>query len=190
MTWVDWVIVSIFVIFIFKGFRKGLVQQLFDLLGSVVALILAFNFYRQVGAIIGSRLHFSEPFSNTIGFILIIVVLGGLVSFMGKRWHASRRNEPIAVVDGGLGAVFGGAKAALLIMLILLIILALPWEFLHQPIEVSEFAGDLLRLAPFFYLLQERALPAEIPRMILSPDGLHWRKFDKESSLAPGSTVL
>lgn len=179
MTWVDWVIVCIFAFFIFKGFRKGLVQQLFDLLGSVVALILAFNFHRQVGAMIGTRLHFSEPFSNTIGFILIIVVLSGLVSFMGKRWHASRRNEPIAVVDGGLGAVFGGAKAALLVMLILLILLALPWEFLHQPIEVSEFASDLLRLAPFFYMLQNHALPAEFPRMILSPEGLHWRNFEQ-----------
>jgi membrane protein required for colicin V production len=133
----DWVIASIFGYFIFKGFRKGFVEQLFELLASVFSFIFACYFYRSLGAILSAQLHFSNALANIIGFILIVILLSGGVAFIGKRWHASRKNEPIAVFDGGFGALFGGAKAALIIMIGLLILLALPWEFIHGPIESS-----------------------------------------------------
>lgn len=178
MTWLDWVIVGVFGYFIVKGFKRGFVQQLFDLIGSVVALILAFHYYKTFGALLAPRLNFSIPLANIIAFIMIVVCIAGLVSFFGRRWHQSRKNEPIAIVDGGLGAVFGGCKAGLMIMVCLMILLALPWEFIHTPIEASEFAGDLLRLAPIFYQVQDTALPSEFPRMILSAEGIRWRSID------------
>jgi len=178
LTWVDWVIAGIFGYFILKGFRKGFVQQLFELIGSIVSLILAFHYYKSVGAALAPKLSFSTPLANIIAFIFIVVVISGLVSFFGKRWHHSRKSESIAVVDGGLGAVFGGCKAGLIIMVTLMILLALPWEFIHTPIETSEFANDLLRLAPIFYQVQDAALPSDFPRMIISAEGIRWRSID------------
>ena len=178
MIWLDWVIVAVFGYFIFKGFRKGFVQQIFDLLGSVVALVLAFYFYQKVGAGIADKFNFSVPFANIIGFIFIVVLLSGAVSFIGKRWRESHKKEPIAVFDGSLGAVFGGVKAAVILVVVLLTLLALPWDFIHSPIEASDFANDLLRVAPIFYTIQDRALPVNVPRMIISSEGLQWRSID------------
>lgn len=184
MTWLDWLIAIVFGFFIVKGFKKGLVQQLFDLIGSVVALILAFHFYKTLGAALAPRLNFSLPLANIIAFILIVVGLSGLVSFFGRRWHNSRKSEPIAVVDGGLGAVFGGCKAGIIMMISLMILLALPWEFIHAPIEASQFANDLLRLAPIFYQVQDTALPSDFPRMIVSAEGLNWRSIDDKKLIS------
>lgn len=169
---------AVFGFFVYKGFKKGLVQQIFDLLGSVVALILAFYFYQRVGAIIAGHFNFSTPFSNIVAFIFIAVLLSGIVSFIGKRWRESHKNEPVAVFDGSLGAVFGGVKAAIISLVVLLTLLALPWEFVRTPIETSDFAKDLLRLAPVFYSIQEHALPANVPRMLISSEGLQWRSVD------------
>lgn len=192
MTWMDWVIASIFGYFMFKGFRKGLVEQLFELFASVIALIFACYFYRNLGAALSAQLHFSITFANIIGFILLVVLLSGCVTFIGKRWHASRKNEPIAIFDGGFGALFGGAKAALIVMIGLLILMALPWEFIHGPIESSEFANDILRLTTVLSVLQDKSIPADFPRMIISSEGLKWRSIDYEklksaSCLACGS---
>jgi len=194
MTWVDWLIVIVFGYLIFTGFRKGFVQQLFDLLGSVAALVLAFHFYQSVGSLIAAQLQFSTPLADIIGFILIVVLLSGIVSFIGKRWRAARKNEPIAVFDGGLGAVFGGFKAAVILVVVILLLLALPWEFVHGPIEASDFANDLLRLTPAFYAIQNIALPPETPRMVISAEGLRWRAVDyrqlkNATCLACGSKV-
>lgn len=178
MTWVDWCIAAIFGYFIFKGFKLGFVQQLFELLGSVAALIIASHIYHKVGTVLAAQLHFSRALSNIIAFILIVVLISGGVALIGKHWHASRKNQPIALFDGGFGALFGSAKAALIIMIGLLILLALPMEFIHGPIETSEFANDILRLTPVLVMMQDRAIPADFPRMVISSEGLKWRSID------------
>ena len=188
MNGVDWVIAGVFFFFIFRGFRQGFVKQFFDLLGSILALILACYFYKKCGAYLATNFKLSQPLANMIGFILIVVGLSGAVGFIGNYWHGMTKNEPVAVFDGGLGAILGGFKAAIILVMILLILLALPWGALHNPIETSSFATDLLRLAPYFYLLQDRSLPANIPRLVVSPEGIQIRSF-KEQNLE-GATCI
>lgn len=178
MTWIDWLIIAVFGLLIFKGFRKGFVQQLFDLIGSIVALILAFRFNQSLGLVLSMKLGLSEPLANMISFILIVVIIGGLVSIIGRIWHRSHKTEPIAVIDGSLGAVFGAVKAALIMMVVLLLLLAIPWDFIQEPIKNSDFANDLLRLTPVFLKLQNLTLPADFPRMVISANGVKWLNLD------------
>jgi hypothetical protein len=178
LTWLDWAIGGVFIFFIFKGYRKGFVQQFFDLLGGVLALVLAFYFYQRLGNYLAEYLRLSPAFCGIIGFVLIVVITGGTVSFVGKRWKEAQKNEPIAIVDGGAGALFGGMKAAVILIIILLTVMALPWDSFHSPIEESNFANDLLRLAPLFYLVQDHSLPSNMPRLVVSPEGLQLRKLN------------
>lgn len=178
VNWLDWMIAGVFGFFIFQGYRKGLIQQLFDVVGSVVALILAFKFYRQLGSALAQWSHFSEVFTNVLGFILIVVLVGGSVSLIGKRWHVRRQNEPVIFLDNVGGVIFGTVKAGMIIMIVLLVLMAIPWRLLHDQIGASVLAGDLLRLTPLFYQIQERVLPDEFPRLVISPEGLSFRNLD------------
>jgi uncharacterized membrane protein required for colicin V production len=188
LNWVDWVIGGIFLWFIFRGYRKGFVQQFFDILGSVCALILGFYFYQKAGGYIATNIHLSTPLANMIGFILIVVGISGTVSFIGKHWHNVNKDEPVALLDGAFGAILGTVKAAIILIMVLLIVIAMPWSFLHSPIEASSFSSDLLRLAPYFYLLQDRSLPPDLPRLVVSPEGLQLRRL-KEQKLE-GATCI
>jgi uncharacterized membrane protein required for colicin V production len=179
LTWLDWVIGAVLGLFIFLGYRKGFVQQFFDLLGSVFALLLAFYFYQRLGKYLAQLLNCSVPLSNIIGFILIVIIISGTVSFIGRRWHVANKDEPVALIDGLMGALLGGVKAAIIILIILLIIIATPWNFLHKPIETSTFAKDLLRLESLFYFIQDRSLPPDIPRLVVSPDGVRLKGINE-----------
>lgn len=181
MTWLDWLIAGIFFFLIIRGYRRGFLQQLLDLLGSVAALVVAFYFYQFLGSRLTGWLHLSEPFANMLGFILIIVLISGSVSFIGKRWRESNKDEPVALFDSSMGAILGGLKAAVILVIILLIVISLPWDFCTEQIEASSFANDLLRLAPLFYIVQNHSLPANLPRLVVSPEGLQVRK------IAPGN---
>ncbi len=194
MTWMDWLIGAVFGLFIFFGYRKGFIQQFFDLLGSVFALILAFFLYRRLGTYLGSIFHFSVPLANIIGFVLILVIMGGTVSYIGKRWRVVHKDEPVVLFDGLAGALLGGVKAAIIMLIVLLLVISMPWNFAHEAIQSSTFANDLLRLEPIFYFIQDRSLPTELPRLIISPDGVRLRGIDKEklkgaTCIACGSKV-
>lgn len=188
MTWVDWIIGAVFVIFIYRGCRKGFVQQLFDLMGSIFALILAFHFYQRAGESLAAHLQISGPLANVIAFAFIVAAISCTVSFIGARWRAATKEEPIALLDGMAGAVFGGFKAAMLILIFCLILLAMPWDALHTPVENSDFAVHVLKLAPVFYRLQEGILPSNLPRLVVSPEGLKLRQI-REQDLA-GATCI
>jgi uncharacterized membrane protein required for colicin V production len=176
----DWLIGGAFGLFIFWGYRKGFVQQFFDLLGSVFALILAFYFYHRVGGYLAHLFNCSIPLANIIGFVLIIVVIGGTVSYVGKRWRATNKDEPVVLLDGLAGALLGGVKAAIILLICLLICIAMPWSFLREPIQASTFANDLLRLEPLFYFIQDHSLPSDLPRLVISPDGVRLRGIHEE----------
>jgi len=178
VNWLDWLIAGVFGYFIFLGYRKGFIQQLFDVVGSVVALIMAFKYYRQFGTALTDIIHFSEVFTNVLGFILIVVLVSGAVSFLGKHWHTKRKGQPSALVDNGCGAIFGAVKAAVVLIMVLLVLLSIPWGVLQDQIGASVLAGDLLRLTPLFYQLQEKTLPNEFPRMVVSPEGLSFRNLN------------
>jgi uncharacterized membrane protein required for colicin V production len=188
LNWVDWLIGGCFFWLIFRGYCKGFVEQLFELLGSVCALVLGFYFYQKAGSYLASNIHLSTPLANMIGFILIVVGISGTVGFIGRHWHEMNKNEPVALIDGALGAVLGAFKAAVIIIMLLLIAIALPWNYFHSPIEASSFAGDLMRLAPYFYIIQDRSLPPDIPRLVVSPEGLQLRGM-KEQNLE-GATCI
>lgn len=194
MTWLDWLIAGVFFFLIIRGYRRGFLQQFLDLLGSVAALIIAFYFYQPVGTKLAGLLGLSEPFANMLGFILIIVLLGGSVSFIGKRWRDHSKDEPVALFDSGLGAVLGGLKAAVILIIALLILVSLPFSFVTEQIEASSFANDLLRLAPIFSAIQNRSLPPNLPRLVVSPEGLQVRKIapvqlDGATCIACGAKV-
>jgi membrane protein required for colicin V production len=178
VNWLDWVIIGVFGYLILLGYRKGFVQQLFDVVGSVAALIIAFIYYPRLGKVLTEWIHFSTAFTNILGFVLIVVLTSGTVSYLGKRWRAKREHESLALVDSGLGAVFGGAKAAVIMIMVLLVLLSLPWGVLHSQIGASALSQDLLRLTPLFYQLQERTLPKGFPQMIVAPEGLNLRPID------------
>lgn len=194
LTWLDWLITGVFFILIVRGYRRGFFQQFLDLLGSVVALIIAFYFYHRVGSILAGYLKLSEPFANMLAFILIIVLLSGTVSFIGKRWRDSTKIEPVALFDSAIGALLGGLKATVILIIALLIVVSLPFEFCIEQVGASSFANDLLRLAPLFYVIQNHSLPSSLPRLVVSPEGLQVRKIapgnlDKATCFACGTKV-
>ncbi len=180
MNWVDWIIGILFVFFIFRGFQKGFIKQLFDLLGSVAAIILGFYFGGSVGDYLATTFKLSSSLGGIIGFALIIALVVGLVSFLSARLQKKQQDEPLAIIDKSAGALFAGVKVTIGIIIVLLLLLATPWKMIHDQVRDSDFAADLLRFAPVFSVVQDVIIPANLPRLIVTPDGVGLRAVDEE----------
>jgi len=194
LTFLDWAIIISLLIFTYRGFRHGFVQQLLGMLGSVVAVVAAFYFYEKLGTILADWLHISQNLAGILGFILILIGISAAVGLSGKKWKKVTDNSSLSTLDGIIGAVFGAFKVLIVWVLILLVLSSLPWEFVQTPLLESTLARDVLKLAPCFYFLQERALPADVPRLYLTPEGIQFRKvkyvdLDGSTCIACGGEV-
>ncbi len=184
----DWAITISLLIYIYRGFKSGFVQQLFGLLGSITALILAFYFYDKLGIYLADWLRISENLGGILGFILIMVGISAVAALLSKKWKSMTNNSSLSTIDGLAGALFGALKVLLVWVLILLFLSSLQWEFIQKPLVESTLARDVLKLAQFLYFLQERALPANVPKLFITPEGLQLRKIRYED--LDGSTCI
>ncbi|NLG85342.1 MAG: hypothetical protein GX493_12230, partial [Firmicutes bacterium] len=73
---------------------------------------------------------------------------------------------------------FGGLKALFILVFIVVILVSLPLPTLRQRVEEGVLTAPLLRAAPLFYLLQERSLPSNVPRLLITSKGVRLRQID------------
>ena len=97
LVFLDWAIIITLLIFTYRGFRHGFVQQFLGILGSVVAVIAAFYFYRKLGLILADWLRISENLAGILGFILILIGISAVVGLSGKKWKKAK----VKVTAGG-----------------------------------------------------------------------------------------
>jgi membrane protein required for colicin V production len=123
MNWLDIVVLLMVAASVFMSFRKGLSREIIGLVSVVLALMLGIWFYGTAGGWINPYVS-SRAVSNLGGFLLVFVgvlLLGHLVSYIVGRFL---RVTGLTIIDHLLGAVFGVARGALLVVALLMAIMA------------------------------------------------------------------
>ncbi|VVD82793.1 CvpA family protein [Pandoraea fibrosis] len=173
LTVVDYAAIAILVGSMLLGMLRGLVRELFNLVGWVVAFFVARAFGPTVAHWLPADLPGGEMTQGALGFLLVLIAVvfgAGIVSALVGRMTDMIGLRP---ADRGLGMLFGIVRGVLLLMLLMVAakLTALPqqpvWE--HSLVRPWVEAG-LDRLMPYLpepvqhYLHQpEAAMPSVNP---------------------------
>lgn len=156
--WVDWTLLAVLALSVVVGLWRGLVFELMSLVGWVVAYVVAQLFSVQVAGHLpigtpGSALNLGAGFALTFMGTLIAWTL--LARLLRLLIHAT----PLTLVDRSLGAAFGLARGAVLLLALATVVAFTP-AARSQPWQDSQGAA-WLRVA-----LQgiKPVLPAEVAR--------------------------
>lgn len=127
MNWIDFVIFLVVIGFAVEGYKRGLFDQVFNILGFLFSLILALTFYSKTADIL-IRL-FSLPIiaANPIGFLIVWVVaetiffgtFNKLFSKILHKYQATKANKYFGFVPATLNAL-------LFLSFVLLFVVSLP----------------------------------------------------------------
>ncbi len=112
MTAVDWIIAAVVLVSVLVGLLRGVMREIVSLAGWVVGLALAFVFAERAGA----ALPLDPPALRTAAAALLI--LAGvliLAALLGALLRALMAAVHLSALDRLLGAVFGFARAALVL---------------------------------------------------------------------------
>jgi membrane protein required for colicin V production len=109
---VDWIIASLFFVSVLVGLLRGVTREIVSLAGWVVGLVLAFFFAEQAGAM----LPVEPPVLRTVlGALLILAGVLVFAALLGALLRALMAAAKLSTLDRVLGAVFGFARAALVL---------------------------------------------------------------------------
>ncbi len=144
----DLVLIILFLYFVFSGFWFGLIHTVGVILGVVVGVLAAGNFYESVATFL-QFLFFKAGVAHVVAFILIFVVVNQLVGFIFQRIDKGFKLVSIIPFLGPInrlaGAVLGIVAGFLILGTILTVAKAYPFSdsFSHS-LETSQIAHLLI----------------------------------------------
>ena len=122
MSGFDLVIIVIFVISVVVAFWRGFVKEAFSIGSWIVAFWLGNAFCNEAGEFIGQYINIpTETFRIWIGFAAVFVLTlmaAGLLNMVVSKLFL---HGPIKTLDRFLGVVFGGVRAAAIVIVIMLV---------------------------------------------------------------------
>lgn len=120
MNWLDIVIFIILGISVFSGLKQGLVTSVLSLIGFILGIVLASNYYQKLGNVMGFISN--EGAANIIAFIIIIGVVMVVAAIIAGILKTILKVIMLGWVDHLGGAFFGLIASVLTISALLAII--------------------------------------------------------------------
>ena len=147
-TLVDFLVILIGVVSIYRGWKSGLLKSAFTMVGFVGGglggLVAGIHFLTGIHNIFGK-------FSLYILFISIGSTIGeAIFSRAGQGFHDKVMFAPIKFLDSLLGAAFELFKAAIGLYLIFSLILAAHWQWPAKYINGSQLYSKAKSAVPHF----------------------------------------
>src|SRR3990167_10942335 len=148
--YIDLLIFILTLVFIWQGYRVGLVGGLLNLLITLASFVMATFFYPIVGDILSGIFKINENIARVAGFIVTLTLLELVLNttityFYGKVAPLYRRSKVVAKADHILGVFPSLVVGLFLILLISLLILTLPVkDWIRQPIQESWWGENIV----------------------------------------------
>jgi len=121
----DIILIIILALSILFGILKGFIRELFSLAFFIIAVVLSFLFYYEVGDMYMSGLK-NRDVSNFAGFITIFVlvlIVGAVVTYFVKKIFTI---GPLKAIDMILGGLFGLLRGILITSIIVFALIVFP----------------------------------------------------------------
>lgn len=119
MSLVDILILAVLLIFVIKGFMKGLVREVCSLLGLLAGGWASFRYYHYVAEAIRPFVHLPQHIARVISFILLFLIIGLLFYLLGHLLTAVFRIMLLGSVNRIGGLLFGLLEGAAVLCIVL-----------------------------------------------------------------------
>ncbi|HHW73206.1 MAG TPA: CvpA family protein [Firmicutes bacterium] len=162
--WIDLVVLVFLALGLLKGFKKGLIRELFSLMGAILAIIIAYHSYQSLALVLLERYALSTWQAQSIAFVVLLIGISLLAAFFGYVWSKALSYTPFSVIDHLGGAVFGVVKVVAVVLIVLVITNAANIAVLNTMLSESIVVQQIDLLMPYVYEYLDRYWPEEIQR--------------------------
>ena len=126
MTVVDFVVLAFLALLVVRGWTRGFVREVMDLVGLVIGTILAFRLGSVAGEVVTAMVGVSDEVARLIGGFIVFLAVGIGVAFVTRAIERTARLPGLNLVNRAGGAGLAAAWGVLLATLVLTLGVVLP----------------------------------------------------------------
>lgn len=150
----DIIILIIIGVFGIKGVFKGLVSEVFGMMGLILGYVLAYQFYPHAAKLM-SFIGLSQNIADKVGFVIMFLAVYIIVLVVGIVLKKFFKAIQLGWADRTGGFFFGAVKAAVILSIILTITLTIipSSAKMHKDLKKSMISSYLLSITPMVFEL-------------------------------------
>ena len=148
MNVLDYILIAILLIFVIRGFVRGLINEIFGFGSFIIPLLLGILFYQKMGAVFAPSMNLIV--ANVLGFLVVFICAFVLIKIIQLLVKTIFSGPILNSLDKTLGLLMGFAEGGALVFLILVALVEIKGK-----IDTSALLESSV-----VYELVERAFPA------------------------------
>ena len=117
MNVLDYILIAILLIFVIRGFVRGLINEIFGFGSFIIPLLLGILFYQKMGAIFAPSMNLIV--ANVLGFLVVFICAFVLIKIIQLLVKTIFSGPILNSLDKTLGLLMGFAEGGALVFLIL-----------------------------------------------------------------------
>ena len=154
MSFVDIILIAIFIFAGFRGYQKGFVSQLASLAGLLLGIWGAIKFSDFTANLLSEHLHLTTQYLPLIAFAITFGIIVVAVHFLGNIVEGLFEMAFLGFANSILGVVFGVLKTAFILSVVIVIMEKADTKINVLPKDISQkslFYHPIARLAPSIF---------------------------------------
>lgn len=160
--WVDITVVIFLIFAIWRGFQKGLIREVFSLIGALLAVAVAFQSYQEISLHLMESYPLIEWQAQIIAFVAVVLGISLTAVLFGYVWSKVIHLSPFAVLDHIAGAGFGVVKVGLVVIGIVLFLNSLSIPAMDQVLADSITVQQVNIIWPQLHNMLDQNWPAQV----------------------------
>ena len=105
-----------------RGYKKGIIIELFTLLALLVGIYAAIHFSDYMVNILKDNFDFDGQYTPVVAFVLTFLIVGAMVFFLGKALEKVIKVVQLSALNKFAGVVFGVTKMLFISSLIVVVL--------------------------------------------------------------------
>ncbi|MFA7002025.1 MAG: CvpA family protein [Candidatus Omnitrophota bacterium] len=149
--WIDWLVVSMVLLGILAGMRKGLMREIVLVFEMFIITYILFEYYQTLAFYLESRIPFlGELYAGAVVYVVILFALMfavRLIDALTRKWIQTTLVSPLRILGG---ATMGAVRVLLVLSLLSQVFLLVPLKTVQRVFEPgnSRFGYQVSKLAP------------------------------------------
>jgi uncharacterized membrane protein required for colicin V production len=149
VTWLDGVVIVFIGLIVFGGYRRGLILEVCDLVVLALGLVVTFNVYTHLTAVMVKFLHWNKLTAMYFSFFVIFIPIALLLYILGLNLDKNYKHVIPKILNDFVGIVLGFGKGLFLAWLLVLTMAYFPMEEAsHKALGKGPVARAIQGLSP------------------------------------------
>ncbi len=159
--WLDIFIIVLCIYAIWKGYVRGFLREILEIVGIIVALMVANRYSPQFATYLVDNWALPKNLAAVLAYALILVGIGIITQVVAYIVSSFTQDGVLGVVDSAMGGFFSLAKLIIILVIVLNLVVLAPFEFLREPVIKSQWAQYILGLTPGIYDFMMKNFPSQ-----------------------------